>query len=127
MSTIEFDVGLFEMISSLIQEQHAASRPNRRDNERHSFPCVQLLAPFDGEHLPGPEQLRQVLCNDLSPSGFSFFAFEKPETSQVIAALGQIPPEFFVAEIVHVRPTMTTNGHDYHVGCRFLRRLDKAK
>ena len=127
MSTADCDDDLYEMVLSLLREQNEASRPNRRDNQRYSFPCVQLLAPYDGECLPGPEQLRQVLCHDLSPSGFSFLAYTKPETPQVIAALGPIPLQFFVAEIMHVRPTLSSDGHEFHVGCRFLRRLVNSK
>src|SRR5688572_17276199 len=127
MATSEYDIGLFESISALIREQHEGTGRNRRGNTRHPFDCVQLLAPYDGEHLPGPEELRQVLCHDLSRCGFSFFSYEKPETSQVIAALGRIPPKFFIAEILHVHPTLTNDGHEYQIGCRFLRRLDEAK
>lgn len=126
MSTIEYDVGLFETISTLIREQHEASRRNRRGNVRHSFECVQWLAPYDGVHLPDLEELRPVLCHDLSQCGFSYYAYEKPETKQVIAALGKIPPKFFIAEILHAHPTMTKDGYEYQIGCRFVRRLDES-
>ena len=123
MSSVDFDLGLFETISSLIQEQREATRPNRRDGERHPFPCAQLLAGFDGVHLPGTEQLRVVQCHDLSPRGFSYYANDPPETNQVIVGLGNIPFQFFVAEVMHAQPTYSSNGPMYQVGCRFLRRL----
>jgi hypothetical protein len=124
MSTTDYDVGLFETITALIREQHEASRENRRGNVRHPFDCVQLLAPYDGEHLPDLDELRPVLCHDLSRCGFSYLASEKPVTHHVVAALGSIPPKFFIAEILHVHPTMTVDGYEYKVGCRFLRRLE---
>ena len=123
MPTTEFDLGLFDTISALIQEQHAATRPNRREGERRPFPCQQLLAPYDGAELPGTDKLRLVQCYDLSPQGFSFQANEKFETDQVIICLGRIPFQFFVAEVVRVKPTYSNSEQLYHFGCRFLRRL----
>ena len=126
MSTSEYDVGLFETITGLIREQQTASRQNRRAASRHQFECVQLLAPYDGETLPALEDFRHVLCHDISRSGLSFLAHEKPETNRVVVALGKIPPSFFVAEILHICPTVTSSGHEYQIGCRFLHRLGDA-
>ena len=123
MPTTEFDLGLFDTISALIQEQHAATRPNRREGERHPFPCQQLMAPYDGTELPGTDELRFVQCYDISPQGFSFYFNEKLETDLVIIGLGRIPFQFFVAEVVRVRSTYSSSEQLYHVGCRFVRRL----
>jgi hypothetical protein len=127
MSTTEYDAGLFETISALISEHLTENRQNRRSNPRHPYECVQLLAPFDGTELPGLDELRPVLCHDLSRCGFSFLSYERPKTNLVIAALGRIPPKFFVAEILHVHPTHTSDDHEYQVGCRFIRRLEDAR
>ena len=127
MSTTDYDVGLFETISALIREQYAVTQGNRRESERHPFECVQLLAPYDGHRLPGLEALRPVLCSDISRCGFSFLSREQPETGLVIAALGVIPPKFFLAEILHAHPAPSNDGYEYKVGCRFLRRLENAR
>lgn len=123
MSTTEFDLGLFDTISALIQEQNTEVRANRREGERHPFLCQQLLAPYNGSELPGTNELRLVQCYDLSPQGFSFQANEKFETDQIIICLGRIPFQFFVAEVVRVKPTYSSSEQLYHFGCRFLRRL----
>ena len=125
-TAVDFDVALFESIASLIREQNQATTRNRRGNDRHAYPCVQLLAAFDGTRLPSQAEFRQVLCHDLSPQGFSFLSDCRPEASHVVVALGQVPFRFFVAEVMHVRPTETEQGHDYLIGCRFVRRLDNT-
>lgn len=124
MSSTDFDVALFQTITSLINEQRESTQNDRRDGNRHPYRCVQLIAPYDGEQLPDQQSFRQVLCHDLSPSGFSFFSYRTPETRQLIVALGKIPViKFFIAEVKRVNPSETAHGHEYQIGCRFLRRL----
>jgi hypothetical protein len=124
MSSTELDVALFQSITGLINEQRVATRTERRECERFPFPCVQLVADYDGTEMPDQQHFRQVLCHDLSPGGFSFYSFEVPETSHLIVTLGKVPHfKFFVAEVVRVSEANTEHGHEYQIGCRFLRRL----
>jgi hypothetical protein len=64
-----------------------------------------------------------VLCHDLSPGGFSFFADESPGQPYVIIALGTIPFTFFVAKVLRVRPAALNEQGSHLVGCRFIRRI----
>ena len=124
MSSTDFDVALFDTISSLINEQRDTDHKERREVDRHPYRCVQLLAPYDGENLPDQQSFRQVLCHDLSPNGFSFYSYRTPETPQLIIALGKVPViKFFIAEVKRVNSSDTDHGHEYQVGCRFMRRL----
>jgi hypothetical protein len=124
MSSTDFDVALFETITSLINEQRDEGHQERREEDRRPYRCVQLLAPYDGEQLPDQQAFRQVLCHDLSANGFSFYSYRTPETPQLIVALGKVPViKFFIAEVKRVNASATDHGHEYQVGCRFLRRL----
>jgi len=124
MSSTDFDVALFDSITSLINEQREEPQKERRGEDRRPYRCVQLLAPYDGEQLPDQQSFRQVLCHDLSPNGFSFYSYRTPETPQLIVALGRVPTiRFFIAEVKRVNSSPTDHGHEYQVGCRFLRRL----
>ena len=124
MSSTDFDVALFDTITSLINEQREDGQKERRVEDRRPYRCVQLLAPYDGEQLPDQQSFRQVLCHDLSANGFSFYSYRTPETPQLIVALGKVPViKFFIAEVKRVNASSTDHGHEYQVGCRFLRRL----
>ena len=118
------DVTLFNTIDRLLKaSDDELSSDERRGCDRHSYPCIQLLAPYDDERLPGPGQFRQVRCLDLSPGGFSFTSYRPPESDWVIVALGTIPFIFIVAEIRHKNPIRTDEGQEFSVGCRFVKRL----
>lgn len=124
MNTVDYDVALFESITSLLNEQRRAVRSERRENERYPYRCVQLVAAFDGENLPEQQQFRHVMCHDLSPGGFSFYSSSPPEHRYLIVSLGKVPKiKFFLAKVVRVNPVQQVDGCEYHVGCQFLRRL----
>jgi hypothetical protein len=127
MSSTDIDEALFQTITALIDGQRDVPLNERRDADRHSYRCVQLVAPYDGENLPDQQSFRQVLCHDLSANGFSFFSYRTPETPQLIIALGKVPViRFFIAEVKRVHASDSHHGNEYHVGCRFTRRLENT-
>lgn len=96
--------------------------PNRRRHQRCLFQHYQLIAPFDGENMPGAEAFRSVLCQDLSQSGLSYFSPIAPQSRYVVIALGKVPFRFMLSEVVRAEPTSRGLGQ-YLVGCRFLGKL----
>jgi len=120
----DFEDALFQSIATLIHEQRRNTAMDRRKNERHAYPCIQLVAPYDGEHLPEQADFERVRCHDLSPKGFAFLTDKRPTQRQVIVALGQVPFKFLVAEIVRTSLEEGYNGERHlQVGCRFVRRI----
>jgi len=117
------EADLFQTISELLAEQHAGCGDERREGARRSYDCIQLLAPYDTDRLPKQEDFRQVQCRELSPRGFSFLSDRQPTTDHVVVALGAVPFKFFVAKIIHNRPSEDQLSRGYLVGCRFVRRL----
>lgn len=127
MSQLEVDAQLYREISELLDEQRMLLGSDRRTNDRRPYECLQLVAPFDGESLPGQDEFRQERCNDLSSKGFSFVSPRRPATPKIVVALGRVPFMFFVAEIVHVHEVPTDFGDEFFVGCSFLNRVEQAR
>lgn len=123
MSQIEADADLYREINELLNEQRDLLGSDRRTNDRRPYQCLQLVAPYDGESLPGQDAFRKERCNDLSASGFSFVSTRRPATAKVVVALGQVPFLFFVADIVHVHAVESDFGDEFFVGCRFVNRV----
>jgi hypothetical protein len=120
---VDVEAALFKSIAELIHEQRTTSGRDRRENPRHPYPCIQLIAPFDGEHLPEQSDFQQVMCHDLSPHGFSFRSTHAPRMQQLIVALGKVPFKFLVAEVVRTTPVVTEQDGEFQIGCRFLSRI----
>lgn len=121
---MKVDADLFTAIHRALDEQERSAPPERRQTERRSFQCLQLLAPFDGATMPSVEDYTRMRCHDLSPSGFSYIADARPASKLLVAALGRTPLKFFVAEVVNVRPIDVEGMRKLLVGCRFVRRID---
>jgi hypothetical protein len=122
---IENSAIFFQALHRLLEDQKGPSSERRRAT-RHAYECVQLLAYYDGRNAPAQAEFRNVLCHDLSPGGFSFFADEAPNLPYVIIALGAVPFTFFVARVLRVRPAAADEGRGYLVGCHFIRRVATA-
>lgn len=118
-----YDAAMLDSLNSLIHS--ASDHTARRAYAREPFHCVQLLAPYDGEVLPDQRAFRQVRCEDLSRGGFCFLTVQEPNYDRVIVALGQIPFQFYVAEIVNVRPEPGDRPL-WRCGARFVGRIRPA-
>jgi diguanylate cyclase (GGDEF)-like protein len=105
-------------------EEVPAPRPDRRRRARHSLSVTQSVAPFVHGLLPTPCMFRDVQCEDVSSTGFSFFFDEKPTWDAVVVEFG-IPPNlmYLSARIVHVTPIASAQGTRFKVGCRFSGKL----
>lgn len=122
---IQQDVALYTALHQAIAEvQQAAAPRERRRTVRRPFAHIQLLAPYDGAILPAQHEYSRVLCQDLSPSGFSYLAEKRPATRLLVTALGRTPFKFFVAEVVNHRLVERQGAPRYLVGCRFLKRIE---
>jgi hypothetical protein len=95
---------------------------NNRVYERHPFSATQFVAAV----IPGlptrEKSFRQVLCNDISTDGISFFWPTCPHFRHVYVALGRKPNLTWIkARVCHHRKTDRQEG-EYLVGCEFLAR-----
>jgi hypothetical protein len=108
--------------------QQSEAVQERRTTRRFSYERVQLVAPVIGSELPKPEDFVEVLFQDLSADGFSFFAAEELDCKQVVAKLGATPHIVPVlARVVHQRRAQRDDQPSYLVGCRIVRRLSLAE
>ena len=122
------DAAFFDMVAQLVQSNQLLQEPGnlpagaeKRREKRLPYPYVQLMAPFDGYRLPDQHEFRHVQCNDISPSGFSFYDSPLPTYDKVVILIGPIPFRIFSAEVRHVQKTAQPDL--YLVGCRILKRL----
>jgi len=117
------DAQLFTLMSELL-EQASADEQERRGEPRRPFDCDQLIAPYDGQRLPGAAEFFHARCCDLSPRGFSFCTDEPPAQRYVVAALGRVPFTYVTAEVLRVEAIEPGARLGYRVGCRFVGRLN---
>ncbi len=126
MSYQAADAAFFETVHSLIAEQDFVERTReRREGERHTFPCIQFVAPYDGNRLPAQDEFMKVACKDLSSNGFSFKSMAQPEHDQVVIALGAAPFLFYVAEIRSATPMHNSGLLEYLIGCKIVHQLTR--
>lgn len=117
------DAAFFDLVHSLLEADKQDVSAERRETPRTAYDCVQLMAPYDGKTLPVQAGFFKVRCYDISPRGFSFFAFDVPSFDKVVVALGAIPFTFVTAEVINAIPVNDEAGK-YRVGCEFISRLD---
>ena len=121
--TGSFDGDFFSLVHGLLRDQHEAATDERRDHDRRHFACLQLVA----SHVPGrplqPGDFDKRLFDDLSETGFAYFAPQPPETKQVAVALGVAPFTFLTAEVVNQALSDGPEGRQYRIGCHFTGRL----
>ena len=115
---------LFDLVHALLDESRGCQIGERRDQPRTKYDCVQLIAPYDGVTMPSQAEFRRAHCRDLASGGFSFFAENPPQTDQLIVALGSVPFNFFVADVVRVKQADVDTTGSFLVGCQFVRRLE---
>ena len=101
-------------------EKEPSPRERRRQTRR-KYGCWQLVAEFDGENLPLQRDFELFEFRDISPSGISFEARERPLSNDLVLALGTMPFEFFHARVVRV--VSPPNSSKLLIGCKLLKRL----
>lgn len=92
----------------------------RRTSARRPFAFRQQVAPYHGGSLPGRASFREVECQDISPTGFSFLSTQLPDFDLLVVALG-VPPRltYLQAQIVNRFPVADSSAPLYRIGCRF--------
>ena len=115
---------LFELVHALLEESRGYQVGQRRATPRTNYDCVQLIAPYDGITMPSQAEFRRAHCRDLASGGFSFFAEQPPEADKLIVALGAVPFNFFVADVVCVKQADVDSTGSYLIGCQFVERLE---
>ena len=118
------DDRLFDLVDALLQQSRGEPTTERRGQQRTKYNCVQLVAPYDGLTLPSQAEFRRAHCRDLASGGFSFFAERPPETDKLIVALGPVPFQFFVADVVRFKQADVDTTGSYLIGCQFVERLE---
>ncbi|MGI8980149.1 MAG: hypothetical protein ACR2FY_13070 [Pirellulaceae bacterium] len=106
-----------------IEEVIIGKPEDHRRSPRRNFACWQLVAEYDGVTLPAQEDFQLRLCQDISPGGVSFLSNVRPQSEDLIIALGQIPFIFFHVNFAHAVRRRDLEGHPLQIGCRFIKRL----
>jgi hypothetical protein len=125
---IAADASFYALVHELIEAEKSFAREcyspdEQRAADRREFDCQQLLAPFDGVRLPSQSEFRPVLCQDLSPGGFSFVSSDRVEFEELVVALGQVPFKFFTARVQNQSRVRLRGRFAYRIGCRFTGRI----
>ena len=117
----EIDAQFFQMIHQLIKSQR---RSERRGHPRDTFTSTQRIALLRDDKTPEEKDFFDVRCNDLTPSGFSFFINEKPDFEQLVIAFeGSSGMIHIHAEVRHSRKVLLfadsgrVEAFDYQAGC----------
>ena len=98
----------------------ASDGANRRTAPRRSFDYHQFVAPYNGGSLPGKATFREVACQDISSTGFSFYSSQLPDFDTLVVALGVAPNlTYMSARIVNRSQVADDPAPMYRIGCRF--------
>jgi hypothetical protein len=117
------DAGFFSLVHHVLHA-HRSSQSDPDERQRHRYSCLQLVAPFINGRLPAISEFKQVLCHDLSLSGFSYLADSPPDCDMVIVALGKDPFILMAARVVHHSATVIDCVRSEIVGCQFVARIE---
>ena len=97
------------------------SGSDRRISSRRLFDYRQNVAPYHGGVLPGKASFREVDCQDISSTGFSFLSSQLPDFDSIVVALGVAPHLVYVqAHIVNRFQVADGPAPLYRIGCRFV-------
>lgn len=117
------DADFFALVHHVLEAHSREHEGNRRDSRRQPYPRLQYIAALGEVRLPVAEDFEQILCHDLSPTGFSFLAPQPPSSERLVVALGDAPYIYVTAAVVH-QHRLELQGETRHlVGCRFISRL----
>jgi hypothetical protein len=97
----------------------------RRVATRRAFDYRQFVAPYHGGALPGKASFREVECQDISSTGFSFLSSQVPDFDSLVVALGVAPYLTYVrAQIVNRFQVDDGLAPLYRIGCRFAEQVN---
>jgi diguanylate cyclase (GGDEF)-like protein len=97
---------------------------DRRCAVRRPFNYRQCVAPYRGGELPSKAVFREVSCQDISSTGFSFLSPQLPDFDSLVVALGVSPNlTYMTANIVGRFQLADAPAPLYRIGCRFSGRV----
>ncbi len=100
----------------------------RRHDERRRLRCPQMIAPYQATGFPNLRAFYNVMGQDLSTGGISFFMPERPAETEFVIMLGPPAKAIYVHAIVsHCRLVEEGGRPQYLVGCEFHERLRGPK
>lgn len=113
---------------SIFSATQNVSEIDRRVAERREYSAHEQIAPFQ-DVLPAYDAFEQVLCNDLSTSGISFFRTAPLNAGErLIISLSENQPTIYMAAtVMHCRPMIVDEKELYRVGCRFDQQIQATK
>lgn len=132
---------LQNLVLDLVDE--TADQSERRRYPRNHYPVRQRIALWRHGCTLSQSDFFDVVCDDLSQGGFSFYSVRFPETSQIVAELGLAPEwTYLLAAVLKVceawvspsgKIDFTASADEdglgakkiYLVRCRFLRKLSQ--
>lgn len=93
---------------------------------RRPYPTRQSIGFCDGdEDLPRGDVFEQVICNDVSKCGISFYLNRRPDAQRLVISLGTAPDlTFMLAKVQNFRVAYAHDKRCFRIGCQFLRRLN---
>ena len=118
------DADFFALVHHVLEAQNREPGAERRDNRRQPYSRLQYIAPLGDGHLPIAADFEQILCYDLSPTGFSFLAAGPPHVEHLVVALGVATYTYLTAAVVHQQLLEVDGQSQYLIGCRFISRLN---
>jgi hypothetical protein len=97
---------------------------DRRVSTRLRFPHKQYVAPYHGGCLPSRVSFKEVACQDISSTCFSFLSSQPPDFESLVVALGVAPNVTYMTARVINRVRIADHPAPlYRIGCRFSGRL----
>ena len=124
------DASFYELVHKVLSAQEAQEREDaaereRRIRNRQSFSTVQSVAPLVDGRLPKIAELREVLCHDLSTSGFSFYTAQPPRAEHLLVRLaGVAKATYLTAQVMHCRQIADGGETAFLAGCKFTGRVE---
>ncbi len=145
------DPEFYELVHYVAEILPAEESPERRRDQRQSFPSIQRIALRHGAELPADSEFVDVQCYDLTGGGFSFLLPSQPNFDQLVVALeSQRGIIHVAAEVRHTADVLVdafgrverigehaadTGGGEHRiqtatpmvlVGCRFTERTQES-
>ena len=105
------------------QKRGEKTGQERRSSPRRTFQYRQWIAPLIGTAMPQRSDFVQVVCDDISAGGISFYLDHPPTFERLLVALGKAPGlTYFAAQVVRIVEKSVRGEKVYLVGCRFTGR-----
>lgn len=115
-------------VALLCETPDAVATPSGRERRiatRRIFDYRQFVAPYQGGSLPGKASFREVECQDISATGFSFLSSQLPDFDSLVVALGVAPHMIYVRALIVNRFQIDDGAAPlYRIGCRFAEQVN---